>query len=239
MLVANLCSRILVLYMITILVALTLIFLLLQFILPIMVNFFLNKRFYFLGINFLEYVRTSLQNYYTNVLEKLIPNIYWEIQNWWNYGCIFIIFFINNYCLIIIYIYITCNEHIVVPTVVNNNIGLGPLKSTLPYSHVSCESKNLIYILSCELCQEVHYIGETEQSISDRMYGHRSKRLPVFHHFHSADHSLSNLKVSILQKLPRFSSCVYRRGIEYFYIMLLRPWLTLNTDFAPPWLIML
>ena len=74
----------------------------------------------------------------------------------------------------------TCDEHIVVPSGIDNKIGLCPLKSTLPYGNISCDSKNLIYILSCELCQEIHYIGETEQTISDRMYGHRSKRLPVF-----------------------------------------------------------
>ena len=65
---------------------------------------------------------------------------------------------------------------------------------------IHCLSKNLVYLIYCNLCG-VQYIGESQNTLRQRMTGHRSAiktkkfQQPVARHFNMADHSIENLRV--------------------------------------------
>ena len=70
----------------------------------------------------------------------------------------------------------------------------------------SCNSSNIIYAISCNLCPKAIYIGETSNTIRQRMNGHRSnikhnRNKPVAKHFNKPDHSLDNLKLAVIKKV--------------------------------------
>ena len=79
----------------------------------------------------------------------------------------------------------------------------------------SCNSANLIYLIRCKKdCPGAWYIGETKQTLRERMNGHRQSiarkdsTLPVPSHFNSAGHSVDDMKVCVLrggltQTMPR------------------------------------
>ena len=70
--------------------------------------------------------------------------------------------------------------------------------------HHNCGSTNLVYLLRCRKgCPEAWYVGETEQTLRQRMNGHRATirngaPLPVAEHFGSGNHSSADLQVSVL-----------------------------------------
>ena len=62
------------------------------------------------------------------------------------------------------------------------------------------------YAISCNLCPKAIYIGETSNSIRQRMNGHRSdikhnRNKPVDEHFNKPDHTLENLRLAVIKKL--------------------------------------
>ena len=70
----------------------------------------------------------------------------------------------------------------------------------------SCNSANVVYLIRCKKgCPEAWYIGETMQTLRQRMNEHRStitrqnSSLPVGEHFSSHGHSASDLRVNVLQ----------------------------------------
>ena len=126
----------------------------------------------------------------------------------------------------------SCDEHFVIPDSENTKTSIEVLDISLPNKYLNCESANLIYLVSCNICNSKFYVGETGQQLRDRMYGHRTKSAVLYKHFSSLDHSLNNMKVVVLHKLKRNTWWLYRKGIEYFYLKTLKP--KLNIDFAPP-----
>ena len=69
-----------------------------------------------------------------------------------------------------------------------------------------CNSSNIIYAISCNLCPKAMYIGETSNSIRQRMNGHRSdikhnRNKPVAEHFNKPDHTLNNLKLTVIKEV--------------------------------------
>ena len=70
----------------------------------------------------------------------------------------------------------------------------------------SCNSSNIIYAISCNLFSKAIYIGETSNSIRQRMNGHRSdikhnRNKPVAEHFNKPDHTLDNLKLAVIKEV--------------------------------------
>ena len=70
----------------------------------------------------------------------------------------------------------------------------------------SCNSSNIIYAISCNLFPKGIYIGETSNSIRQRMNGHRSdikhnRNKPVAKHFNKPDHALDNLKLEVVKEV--------------------------------------
>ena len=126
----------------------------------------------------------------------------------------------------------SCDEHFVIPDSENTKTSIEVLDISLPNKYLNCESANLIYLVSCNICNSMFYVGETGQQLRDRMYGHRTKSAVLYKHFSSANHTLMNMKVVVLHKLKNNTWWLYRKGIEYFYLKMLKP--KLNIDFAPP-----
>ena len=50
------------------------------------------------------------------------------------------------------------------------------------------------------MCPITFYDGETGQQIRDRIYGHRAKSSVLYSHFSKPGHSLSNMKVIIVNR---------------------------------------
>ena len=131
----------------------------------------------------------------------------------------------------------TCLEHIVAPTSTGStqrgakiHINGWTLKVPTKYH---CETDNIVYLISCTKCENCHYVGETGDTMRNRVYGHRSKNSVVNkEHFSLEDHTLNDMKIIVLSSYNKLKRTVYRRGIEFFYMCILDP--TLNKDFAPP-----
>ena len=74
-----------------------------------------------------------------------------------------------------------------------------------PKGNFNCGSFGVIYLITCNKCPGVHYIGETIQPLRGRMNGHRqyiregNRDLPVVRHFSERGHTFENL-----------SPCLYR-----------------------------
>ena len=72
--------------------------------------------------------------------------------------------------------------------------------------HITCNTTNVIYLISCRLCG-VQYVGETKNTLKKRIYGHRStvntKKLdtPVGHHFNLPNHSISDMTLQGIESL--------------------------------------
>lgn len=70
----------------------------------------------------------------------------------------------------------------------------------------SCDTCDVVYLITCSLCPTIPYIGQTSTSFRLRFNKHKSSiRLnkagfPVAEHFNLPDHSLNNLKFAILHR---------------------------------------
>ena len=81
----------------------------------------------------------------------------------------------------------------------------------------NCNSSNIIFAISCNLCPKAIYIGETSNSIRQRMNGHRSdikhnRNKPVAEHFNKPDHTLDNLKLTVIKEVK--GKTKQQRGVE-------------------------
>ena len=69
----------------------------------------------------------------------------------------------------------------------------------------TCSSTNVVYLIRCAKgCEQGWYVGETSQTLRGRMNGHRrdireDKRTAVSDHFNLAGHSVTDIRVSVLQ----------------------------------------
>ena len=82
--------------------------------------------------------------------------------------------------------------------------------SILTNENINCDSKNLVYQISCRICQ-MKYIGETSQSLRSRINGHkdaiqREKNTLLYKHFRKDDEHKSKsieelLEVQIVEKI--------------------------------------
>ena len=74
--------------------------------------------------------------------------------------------------------------------------------------NVNCQSSNIIYLIECskEHCKK-RYIGETGRSLQNRIADHHGYivnehvNTATGHHFNTPGHSVSNLRVTIIEKV--------------------------------------
>ena len=91
-------------------------------------------------------------------------------------------------------------------------------------NQVNCHSQNIIYLIQCtkERCN-LKYIGESERELKDRISEHvgyiRTNKISeaTGEHFNLKGHSLSHMKVTILEKVKSQDE-LYRKERESFHI---------------------
>jgi hypothetical protein len=101
----------------------------------------------------------------------------------------------------------------------------------LPTIRLSCQSKNLIYALECNVCHK-QYVGETKRTFKERIAEHlgdiKNLRLnkPLGKHFNLPGHKFGTIKTYILDLIkadPELQATTARRKErEYYWIMRLR-----------------
>ncbi|KAI8496657.1 corticospinal neuron axon guidance through spinal cord [Branchiostoma belcheri] len=72
-------------------------------------------------------------------------------------------------------------------------------------THINCQSKNIVYLIQCKKCG-VQYVGETKQTLANRLNGHRSaintkKDTPVSAHFNQTHHSVGDREILGIERL--------------------------------------
>jgi hypothetical protein len=85
----------------------------------------------------------------------------------------------------------------------------------------NCLSSNLIYLITCSLCAQ-QYVGETGNSLRDRLNNHRSnitskKPTTISIHFNSPKHSFKNLQIIPIELLPPGSLPAERKIREKYW----------------------
>ena len=86
----------------------------------------------------------------------------------------------------------------------------------------NCETENIIYMIECEKCDE-RYIGESKRSIAERFSEHKGYVNKIFPkeatgvHFNLPGHKVSDMKITILQKLYT-ENTEYRKEKEKYLI---------------------
>ncbi|XP_065436529.1 zinc finger protein 577-like [Chrysemys picta bellii] len=87
----------------------------------------------------------------------------------------------------------------------------------------TCTSTNVIYAIMCQQCPSAMYIGQTGQSLRKRINGHKSDirngniHKPVSEHFNLPGHSITDLKVTIIEQ-KNFRNRLQRETAELKFI---------------------
>ena len=90
---------------------------------------------------------------------------------------------------------------------------------------LSCENSNIIYMIECQKqnCKENRYIGESGRSLKYRLAEHRgyvvnqATNTATGAHFNLPGHSLSDLKIIILEQV-KIRSVLYKKEREKYFI---------------------
>ena len=88
----------------------------------------------------------------------------------------------------------------------------------------TCKTSNIVYLIECnkDNCNE-KYIGETERELKQRLGDHKgyinsfNLKQPTGKHFNQKGHSLSNMKITVLEKVKK-KDTQYRKEREKFLI---------------------
>lgn len=90
-------------------------------------------------------------------------------------------------------------------------------------STVSCKSHNIIYLITCTLCNK-QYVGETYRTLSERVTDHRStikcnKPTPISIHFNLPNHSINkHFKITIIEKIESLiNDTILRKQKENYW----------------------
>ena len=86
----------------------------------------------------------------------------------------------------------------------------------------TCDSNNIIYLISCKKCKNVQYVGQTEQRLRDRFYLHRSdivlnRGTPLTCHFNENNHTIRDLQCSVIERVFGITK-QHREDREDFWI---------------------
>ena len=105
-------------------------------------------------------------------------------------------------------------------------------RSYISRYNVSCTSNNLVYCLSCKVCQKI-YVGQTKRALRARIGEHftsvrrKKKHMVVGRHYNSAGHSgIRNITVFVLEFVNSHPDAIYskkrRESAEQKWIFRLR-----------------
>ena len=88
---------------------------------------------------------------------------------------------------------------------------------------VNCQTKNILYCITCDRCT-VQYIGETERSLQDRFSEHKGYAInhktkkTTGEHFSQRGHKVSDMKVTILEKVFSTDPAIRKERERYFIL---------------------
>ena len=90
--------------------------------------------------------------------------------------------------------------------------------------HFTCETNNIIYMIECkkDYCKS-RYVGQSGQKCAQRMAQHRgyvnnrNLNQPTGNHFNQPGHSVSDMKITVLEKVKQRDE-LYRREREKYFI---------------------
>ena len=91
---------------------------------------------------------------------------------------------------------------------------------------INCKTVGVIYAINCTKCEKVIYVGQTGDTLYQRMLLNFSKirtkktEDPVANHFIQNNHSITNLKVTAIERV--FGTETYRKTKEAFWIKKLK-----------------
>ena len=88
------------------------------------------------------------------------------------------------------------------------------------HGHISCNSTNLIYIITCSKCQK-QYVGKTGRKLKTRLTEHfrnicQHTNIIIGLHFNTTGHTIEHMQVNTIEKLHKSSN--YRKAKELFWI---------------------
>ena len=120
----------------------------------------------------------------------------------------------------------TCRTHLNCSSTFKSNYPLN--KTTYAIRHqFSCQSKNIVYLISCTKCKK-QYVGSTTLQLNTRINHHRScvfnkKSTYIHKHFDLPNHNVTHLQVQPIDtSSPLNSSLQDLRKVEEFWIATLR-----------------
>uniref|UniRef100_A0A8C5LIN0 GIY-YIG domain-containing protein n=1 Tax=Leptobrachium leishanense TaxID=445787 RepID=A0A8C5LIN0_9ANUR len=92
---------------------------------------------------------------------------------------------------------------------------------------LNCASKNVIYLITCKKCS-AQYVGQTTQSIRRRFVYHLStikckKDLALPKHYNTADHSLQDISLMVIEQVTNESSILQREQYWISELNTLKP----------------
>jgi len=88
---------------------------------------------------------------------------------------------------------------------------------------IDCQTKNVVYMASCNRCDKVIYVGETGTTLYQRTMNHLSsirnnrEGTPLAKHFNEGDHGIEDFMITGLE-IPKEENVVYRRLRESYWI---------------------
>ena len=91
-------------------------------------------------------------------------------------------------------------------------------------SSINCQTKNVIYKITCEKCPTFVYIGETERSFHDRFSEHRrdaenkDQKKPCGIHFSKPGHSLKDIQAIAFEQVFPKDQPIIRKERESWWI---------------------
>ena len=74
--------------------------------------------------------------------------------------------------------------------------------------HYTCDTTNVVYLISCKKCRKAQYVGQTQNSLRERFYLHRSHigrnvGTPLTLHFNQIDHTIDDMECTVIEKISR------------------------------------
>ena len=86
----------------------------------------------------------------------------------------------------------------------------------------TCDTKNIVYLISCKKCRGAQYVGQSQNSLRERFYLHRSHigrdvGTPLTHHFNLPGHSVDDVECLVIERVQSIS-LDWRLRRESFWI---------------------
>ena len=102
----------------------------------------------------------------------------------------------------------------------------------------TCDTSNIVYLISCKKCRGAQYTGQSQNSLRERFYLHRSHigrdvGTPLTHHFNLPGHSLDDVECVVIERMQNIS-LDWRLKREDFWATKLDTYVPHGLNVRPP-----